>query len=132
MTYSGEQDIRLYKAKMDLEQPKIHAQLLKTISNFGPAQLAVENHSPGHDRLALSARLSFLDIVPSGPESKSRAPTQPFILAGFSYLTDDFHAGSEQSTIICKLEIHTAKPALHSSFDHLTAKKASSRAELSV
>lgn len=117
---------------MDLEQLKIHAQLLKTILNFGPAQQAVEDHSPGNDKLGISARLSFLDIVPSGPESKSRAPTQPFILAGFSHLTDDFQAGGEQLTIICKLEIHAAKPTLHSSFDHFSPKKASSIIELAV
>ena len=132
MTHSNENEVRLYRAKMDLEQLKIHAQLLKTIRNFGPAHGAVESLSPGHDRLAWSSKLSFLDVVPSGPESKSRAPTQPFILAGFSYIADDFQAGGEQSTTICRLEIHTNKPGLHASFDSLSAKKAAPRGELSV
>lgn len=117
---------------MNLEQPKIHVELLKTISNFGPAQQANEGDSLVHDRLVMSAKLSFFDIVPSGPESKSRAPTQPYILAGYSYLTDNLHTGGEQFTIICRLGISAAKPALHSSFDHLSLKRASSRTELSV
>ena len=117
---------------MDLEQLKIHAQLLKTVAEFGPANKAAESLSSGHDRPARFSKLSFLDLVPSGPESKSRAPTQPFILAGFSYLADDFQAGGEQSTIICKIDIHISKPGLHASFDSLSAKKAASRGDLSV
>lgn len=117
---------------MDLEQAKIYVELLKTISNFGPAQQEVDGHTDERDRLGTLARLSFLEIIPSGPESKSRAPTQPFILAGFSYLTDDFEAGGDQLTIICKLEIYSAKPALHSSFESLSPKKPSSRIEFAV
>ena len=132
MTHSSEQEVRVYRAKLDLEHLKIHVQLLKTLSSFGPKEQDPETLPTGHDRSGPSFRLSFFDIVPSGPESKTRAPTQPFILAAFSHLTDDFHAGGEQSTMICKLELGATKPGLHASFKTLSAKKGSSSSELQV
>ncbi len=117
---------------MDLEHLKIHTRLLKIMDGFGPSNKAAESIPPSYERVGGYSRLSFLTLISSGPESKSRAPTPPFILAGFSYLADDFHTGGEQATTICRLDIRRSACKLHTGFDPLSAKNAASRGTASV
>ncbi|KAL9104109.1 MAG: hypothetical protein Q9163_000911 [Psora crenata] len=70
----------------------------------------------------------------AGPESKSRAPTQPFVLTAFSCFSHDFQGGDTANTILCKWELSSEKPALHPSFTQLASKRpnTSPNAELSA
>ena len=132
MTHNSQHQIRLYRVNTDLEQLKIHTRLLKILDNFSPSNRTLESIPPGYERAAGFSRLSFLTLISSGPESKTRAPVPPSIVAAFSYLADDFQAGGEHATVICKLDIRRLASKLHASFDPLSSKNVASRGLPSV
>ncbi len=124
VTHTIDKQVRLYKVGTVLYHMRIDPQLVRIVENFGPLIHNVESLPLGYERIAKSSKLSLLILVPSGPESKTRSPTPPFILAGYSYLSDDFQAGGEQMTTICKLTIQRSPCKLHPSFGTQPAKGA--------
>lgn len=81
------------------------------------------------------AQLSLFEFIPPGPKSGTRDLTSPFLLASFSYLSDNFESGSTQMTrftVICKWELQIASPGLHNSLDTLSSRKASVSSSLNL
>jgi len=68
-------------------------------------------------------QLSLLDIIPAGPESRSRGATQPFILGAFLYWSNESRNGGALHTVLCKWEFQVEKPTLHSAYGQLSSKK---------
>ena len=129
MTHDVRRHIRLFRVKVDFEKMIIHAQTLCILDDFAPTDEDPDNFSVTNVKLA---RLSFLEIIASGPESKSRPQTQPFLLAGFSRLADDFQAGGEQLTVLSRWQIEAGKSKLHSNFGSQSQKNQSASSALLV
>lgn len=125
MTHDIEQQMRLYRVSVDIEKTEIEVRIVKIIGGFGP-QTQDSMGSDAFNGYAPSAVLTYLDVLPLGPESKSRAAAPPLILAGFSRLADDFEAGGEQTTILSRWEIEKNNTQLHPLFDTLSSHAPSS------
>lgn len=133
-TYNTNGELRLCRVRIDFEKASISVQNLKLIASCTPAATAAEILSTTDDPIYVQTQLTTLDFIPAGPESKSRVPTQPFVLTAFSYLSRDFQGGEVANTVICKWELCSHKPVLHSSFAQLSPKRPtiSAAAELPV
>ena len=132
-THNTYGELRVWRLRIDFENAAVNVQSLKFVANCMPTA-TVEVASPMLDSSMMQARLTTLDFIPAGPESKSRSPTPPFVLAAFSYFAHDFQGGDAANTIFCKWEIYSEKPDIHSSFAQLSSRRpnASSAAELPV
>ena len=132
MTHNVDGQVRLYRAKVDFEKSMIYVQTLKVLDDFAPLDQEVGGLTSHHEKSSSLFKLCFLDLVPSGPESKSRSPTQPFVLAGFSYLSDDAQTGGEQLTVMSRWEVEAAKSNIHPIFGSLSQNKVSGHTDPAV
>ena len=122
-TYNTNRELRIHRLRLDFEKAAINVKHLKLIADCTSAAEASELTSPAYDPSTIQTQLTMLDFIPPGPESKSRAPTQPFVLTAFSCFSPDFQGGDTVNTILYKWELYTQKTPLHSSFAQLSSKR---------
>lgn len=124
----------MHRVTVDFERPKIDVNHVKTMKQCSPLDISNALHGgslPSH------AQLSLFEFVPPGPKSGTRELTSPFLLASFSYLSENFDGSSPQTTqttYLCKWELQNSTPKLHASLDAVSSKKnnASSMTDLAV
>ncbi|KAL9130983.1 MAG: hypothetical protein Q9217_000972 [Psora testacea] len=134
-THRTNGELRIHRLRIDLEKAAISIQRLKVLPDCTPTAAATTGlPSIAYEPTTIQTQLTTLEFIPAGPESKSRAPTQPFVLTAFSYFSHEFDGGDTANTILCKWELSSEMSPLHSSFAQLSSKKPniSSSAELSV
>ncbi|MCJ1266503.1 mediator complex subunit [Lobaria immixta] len=123
VTHSIDKQLRLYRVGIDCQQLVFNIQHLKTINDCSP--MDQEGNSSLMSR-KMSCQMSHLELIPPGPEMRTRGPTSPFALAVFSYVPDHSHDDSvreEPFSILARWEFHGAKTKLHPSFEQLTSKR---------
>ena len=127
----------MYRLGLDFEHQSISLQHLKVLNHCTPLDENPDGPSAQYDSLQSRSQLSLLEILPPGPRSANKDATPSVLLASFSYVSDSFQhspAHAIQSTVLCKWELQSATPKLHTSFNSLSSKKimASQTAELPV
>ena len=119
-THSTIGELSLHRVRIDFEKASVSIGYLKLIANCTPTPAIT---STTDLPVMMQSHLTTLDFIPWGPESKSRIPTQPFVLTAFSYFSHDFQGGDVANTVLCKWELCLEKPAVHSSFAQLSSKR---------
>lgn len=120
---------------VDFERSRIDVNHVKTMDQCSPLDGTQDATVINGGTLPSHTQLSLLEFIPPGPKSGTRDPTSPFLLASFSYLSDNFESGSTQTTqftVICKWELQIASPKLHASLDSLSSRKASASSSLDL
>jgi hypothetical protein len=113
VTHSMDEQLRLYRISIDFSQLVFNVQHIETVHDC--SSLEVD-----------SARITHLELVPPGPETRNREPTSPFILAAFSRVPDQFHdtqIQEEPVSLLARWELGVLKPMLHPTFAQLVSKK---------
>ena len=125
-TYNNNRELRVYRVELDFERLEIRLQHLKVLNTCGPLNDTFGSSHPTHGALILRAHLSILKFLAPAPQPGTTEPSQPCILAAFSYLADDLHSSSseaQQFTVLCRWELESLRPALHPGFGSLSSKK---------
>ena len=136
-TYNSDKQLRIYRVDLDFVHLRIALQHVKVLNHCLPLNDVNEGALSDHGALPLHAELSHLEFTPPGPRTDNKEWRQPFILASFSYVSENLQgppAHAAQLTIICKWQLQYVPPKLHPSFDSLSSKKvqASSNVDLPV
>lgn len=134
-TCNSENELRLYRFRLDFEQKSIKLQYLQILTHFSPLDGYLEGVSINYDALPSHFQLSTLDLTPPGPKSTNRPATQASILASFLQVSDNPPGSSSHavhSTVLCKWELETAAPRLHTCFNTLSSKKTNASSNLDL
>ncbi len=113
VTHSINEQLRLYRVSIDFSNLVFNVHHVKTVHDCSPLEID-------------SARITHLELVPPGPETRNREPTSPFILAAFSGVPDQFQDSQIQEepvSILARWELGILKPLLHPTFAQLVSKK---------
>lgn len=121
-TYNLNKELRLYRLGIVFDPPRIRLQHLKTISYCCPLDFEQETITVMHGPSPFSSHISYLDIVPAGPETENGILTQPFILAAFT-VADQLQVNGGNHDTLCRWELQIGKSKLHTSFSTLSSKK---------
>jgi len=107
---------------------RVDLQHVKVLNHCSPNVENLERRSPNHDVLSASAQLSLLDFIPPYPIPNSREYTPAFILATFSYISEDFQDPGlpVQLTVLSRWALQMNSTKLHTSFESLSSKKTNS------
>jgi len=120
---------------VDFERSSIDVNHVKAMDQCSPLDGTHDATAVDGGPVPSHAQLSLFEFIPPGPKSGTRDLTSPFLLASFSYLSDNFEGGSTQTTqftVICKWELQIASPKLHASLNFLSSKKASTSSSLDL
>jgi len=133
-TYGLKEELRIYRLSLLFDTTTVNLHHLEFVTSCTPSDGSVDSALLQHTTPPASARLSFLDFIPAGPEFRNREPTQPFVLATFTYVSDASEDGSNQFSIVCRWGLRISKPTMHPSFDQLSSRKSNvpSTADLPV
>lgn len=126
-THTSGQQLMLYRITFNFQRLAFDIQHLKTLSDCFPKGIHLGN--PGLGETSASAQLTHLEYFPQGPENLKGDPARPFVLAAFTSLA---HHNQEPYSIVCRWELHSIKPQLHSQFEQLSKKSNSSLPDLPV
>ena len=116
----------MYRLSLDFEHQSISLQHLKVLNYCTPLDDNPDDAFAQYDRVQSRSQLSLLEFLPPGPKYANKDPTHPVLLASFSYLSNHFQSSPAQTvpaTVLCKWELQTATPDLHTSFNLLSSKK---------
>ena len=131
-THTSSQQLMLYRVTFNFQRLAFDIQHLKTLSDCFPKDINLGN--PDLGETSASAHLTHLEYFPQGPENLKGDPSRPFVLAAFTSLPDTSHPhhNQEPCSIVCRWELHSIKPQLHSQFEQLSRKSNSSLPDLPV
>ena len=122
-THAASKELRLYRVRVDFPNTRFQIRHLKTVHECSPQDQDTGRLSATP---VVSCRLSHLEIIPAGPETHTRGPTNPFVLAVFSHAPGYYHEPNLQDepfSILSRWEYRNSKPHLHPSFEQLLSKK---------
>ena len=111
-THNARRELCLYRLRIDWDHDTLDIQHLTFLTLCSPVVTVEEASQATFDHSSQNARLTLLDLIPAGPESKSRTSTRPFILAAFLYLASDFDGPESVRSVLCKWEIRQEKSCL--------------------
>ena len=125
--YNSDRELRVYRVRLDFAQSRVSMQHIKVLNQCSPLDDIVNGRSlEEQDVLPSHAQLSHLEFIPPGPRTDNKEWAHPFILASFSFLSDDLQGSSvqgEQFTVLCKWQLQHTAPKLHPSFETLSSKR---------
>ena len=122
-TYDTDGELRIYRLRIDFERCALNIQHLCILTSCTPSAVFDELTQLSYNPAIKRAEVTLIEIIPAGPDSKSRQSTPPFVFVAFSFLSHDFHGADNINTVQCKWQLSVAKPSLHPSFSDLSSKK---------
>ena len=123
VTYSTTSELQVFRLRIDFEHSKINIQNLALLSNC-LSFTNDEKSTPPTDSLSTThGRLTHLEFIPAGPESRTRTRTSPFVLASFSHVSHDFQGNDTVETRVCTWKLDSENVSLHMAFDQLSPAK---------
>ena len=129
-TYSNSKHIRIYKIEVAWPRQAFVIDHVKTIADCSPTIIEANEDGSASSLPYPEAQLYHLEMIPPGPDIRSKETSPPLLLAFFCNLSaqpDHFALGNDPSpsTSIVRWELTSFKPTLHSSFSQLASKRPS-------
>ncbi|KAG8533307.1 uncharacterized protein KY384_002090 [Bacidia gigantensis] len=78
-------ELRIYRIRIDFDRASTSVQHLKILPDFGPPASAERTSESMTNGITNQARLTFLELIPAGPDFTSKERPPPQILAAFSF-----------------------------------------------
>lgn len=131
-THTSGQQILLYRVAFNFQRLAFDIQHLKTLNDCFPTAINSSNSESGASYT--KGQLTHLEYFPQGPENRKGEPSRPFVLASFTSLPDPRSngIGQEPYSVVCRWELHSTKPRIHSQFEQLSKKSSNSSPDLGV
>ncbi|KAG7006694.1 hypothetical protein G7Y79_00013g034660 [Physcia stellaris] len=122
--------ILLYRVTFNFQRLAFDIQHLKTLNDCFPK--AVNSSNSESSASYTDGQLTHLEYFPQGPENRKGDPSRPFVLASFTNLPDPRSngVGQEPYSVVCRWDLHSTKPRIHSQFEQLSKKSTNSSPDL--
>lgn len=131
-THTSGQQILLYRVTFNFQRLAFDIQHLKTLNDCFPK--AINSSNSESSASYTDGQLTHLEYFPQGPENRKGDPSRPFVLASFTNLPDPRSngVGQEPYSVVCRWDLHSTKPRIHSQFEQLSKKSSNSSPDLGV
>lgn len=126
-TFDAESQLRVFRLHIDFEKSIVNLKHICLLAYAMPDSAMVEGMPVSMAAFSSQYRLTYLDFIPAGPESRSRGRTSASVLAAFSSVTRNLQGADAVSTVVSTWSLLPSGTSLHSSLSSLAPTKANER-----
>ena len=126
-TFDADSQLRVFRLHIDFERSIVNLKHICLLSCALPDTNMIGGMPVSMAAFNSQYRLAHLDIIPAGPESKSRGRTPVSVLAAFSSVTRNLQGADAVSTVVSTWSLLPSETSLHPSLSSLAPTKVNER-----